>query len=162
MRNVRPLRQSQAEPHQARPRAAPRFSLRDEQDVMRDALHDAINIEPVESEEELLFRRPGIQHNTFRKLRKGQLTVESDLDLHGLTAREARLEIARFLHRAGTLGERCVRIIHGKGNRSADHGPVLKNKVNVWLRQRDDVLAFASTHPKDGGTGAVYVLIRRQ
>jgi DNA-nicking Smr family endonuclease len=56
----------------------------------------------------------------------------------------------------------CIRIIHGKGKRSRNNkGPVIKTKVNHWLRQRDDVLAFCSARPIDGGTGAIYVLLRR-
>jgi DNA-nicking Smr family endonuclease len=54
----------------------------------------------------------------------------------------------------------CVRIIHGKGLRSRHKGPVIKTKVNTWLRQRDDILAFCSARPVDGGTGAIYVLLR--
>ena len=158
MNDVRPLRQSRAEPHLTRPQAVPRFSLQTEQ----EALQDCAEIEPVESGEELLFCRPGIRRGVFRKLRRGQFIVESELDLHGLTVRQAQTEVAYFLNEACASGERCVRIIHGKGNRSAHHGPVLKNRVNVWLRHRDDVLAFASAQPKDGGAGAVHVLLRRQ
>ena len=159
--DVRPLRQSHAEPHAARPRAEPRFSLRTEQAVLDDASRDPAAIEPVASGDELLFCGPGVRRGVFRKLRRGQFIVESELDLHGLTVRQARTEVAHFLNQAGASGERCVRIIHGKGNRSAGHGPVLKNQVNVWLRQRDDVLAFASPPPKDGGSGAVHVLLRK-
>ena len=160
--DVRPLRQSHAEPHLSRPHAMPRFSFEAEQRVLRDALHDPLDTEAVEPDEALLFGRPGVPPNTLRKLRRGRFIIESDLDLHGFTARQARLEIVRFLDQACVQGERCVRIIHGKGNRSAHHGPVLKNKVNAWLRQWDEVLAFASAHPKDGGAGAVYVLLRRR
>ena len=72
------------------------------------------------------------------------------------------MALAAFLDRCGHRGARCVHIIHGKGHGSSNQGPVLKNKVNAWLRQREEVLAFCSAQPKDGGTGAVYVLLRRK
>ena len=73
----------------------------------------------------------------------------------------ARQSLSEFLRRRRLSGARCVRIIHGKGRGSAQGLPVLKNKVNYWLQQRDDVLAFCSARPVDGGTGAVYVLLKR-
>lgn len=158
---TRPLVFDGAEPHRSKPRAVPRFTRMAEEQVMHDALHDPIEPDQVESGDELLFCRPGIQHGTFRKLRKGQFVVEAELDLHGLFVKEARVVLLDFLNQARAQGARCVRIIHGKGLRSRHKGPVLKTKVNAWLRQRDEVLAFASAMPKDGGTGAVYVLLKR-
>jgi len=81
--------------------------------------------------------------------------------LHGLNIRQARAYLAEFLVTVYPLQGECVRIIHGKGNRSNHRGPVLKTKVNHWLRQHDRVQAFHSARPVDGGTGAVYVLLKR-
>ncbi|MDT8407876.1 MAG: Smr/MutS family protein, partial [Methylococcales bacterium] len=86
--------------------------------------------------------------------------LEAELDLHGLTAQQAQLTLQDFLRYALQRGKRCVRIVHGKGYRSPDAAPVLKNQVNSWLRQYAAVLAFTSAAPRDGGTGAVWVLLR--
>ena len=109
--------------------------------------------------DELSFLRPGVQHSKLRKMRKGLYTIRSELDLHGATSAEARRQLAAFLHECRLHGERCVRIIHGKGYNSPNHQPVLKGKLNLWLRQCDEVLAFCSAPASDGGTGATYVLL---
>jgi DNA-nicking Smr family endonuclease len=111
---------------------------------------------------ELLFARNGLQHSVLRKLRRGQFSVAAELDLHGLRVEEARQELGQFLLHCRLTHKQCVRIIHGKGNRSHRQQPVLKGKVNHWLRQRDEVLAFCSARPIDGGTGAIYVLLKRK
>jgi DNA-nicking Smr family endonuclease len=116
----------------------------------------------VESGEELLFSRPGIQKSVFKKLRTGKYTVEAELDLHGMFVNEARKLVSAFINDAQARGLRCVRIIHGKGLSSPNKMPVLKNKTNQWLQQMDAVLAFSSALPVDGGTGAVYVLLKRR
>ena len=96
----------------------------------------------------------------MRKLRRGQYAIEAQLDLHGNTVPEARERVSTFLRDMQTQGKRCVRIIHGKGKSSEGKLPVLKGKVNAWLQQWDQVLAFCSARPNDGGTGAIYVLLR--
>jgi DNA-nicking Smr family endonuclease len=110
--------------------------------------------------DELSYRGEGLQDAAFRRLRRGAYRIEAELDLHGLRADEAKLAIVRFLADSQDRGARCVRIIHGKGLRSKGEGPVLKQRVDAWLRQRQDVLAFVSTRREHGGTGAVYVLLR--
>jgi DNA-nicking Smr family endonuclease len=74
----------------------------------------------------------------------------------------ARQALIAFIKASQRDNMSCVRMIHGKGNRSRHKGPVLKHKVNHWLRQRQEVLAFCSARPMDGGTGAIYVLLRRR
>lgn len=162
MKDVRPLDYDGIEPLRKRPRPIPKQRLADEQQVLLDMMSDEFPVDEVENGEELLFLRDGVQQNLIRKMRRGQLSVEDGLDLHGYTVEEARAALADFLHRAQARDLRCVRIVHGKGHGSFQKKPVLKNKVNAWLRQRDEVLAFTSTPPHDGGTGAVYVLIRRR
>jgi DNA-nicking Smr family endonuclease len=117
--------------------------------------------EPVESAagDELSFVRPGVQHAQIRKLRKGHYAIRGELDMHGLTTAQARRQLVAFLHDSRMRGARCVRIIHGKGYNSPNRQPILKSKLNVWLRQCDEVLAFCSAPPGDGGTGAAYVLL---
>ena len=144
------------------PPSHPAKRIADEEQVLQDMLSDPDDPALVETGEELLFARPGLQHGIMRKLRRGQYAIGAELDLHGMTTAEARLALAAFLLHCRERDIRCVRVIHGKGNRSAQCRPVLKGKVNHWLRQRDEVLAFCSARPVDGGTGAVYVLLKRR
>jgi DNA-nicking Smr family endonuclease len=108
----------------------------------------------------LSFQRSGVRIQVMRRLKRGLIPTGDELDLHGLTQTAARDELADFIVRARDAGHRCVRVIHGKGYRSGARGPVLKTAVNLWLRRHADVLAFASARAIDGGTGAVYVLLR--
>jgi DNA-nicking Smr family endonuclease len=80
--------------------------------------------------------------------------------MHGMTAAIARQELVQFISACRDQHIRCVRVIHGKGYRSDGQAPILKNRINNWLRQHHDVLAFSSTPQKDGGSGAVYILLR--
>ena len=128
---------------------------------IRDRAEMLDTFEPMETEsgDELSFARPGVQRAQFRKMRKGQYAIRSELDLHGMTTAQARRQLVAFLHESRMRGERCVRIIHGKGYNSPDRRPVLKSRLNVWLQQCDEVLAFCSAPLRDGGTGAAYVLL---
>lgn len=114
----------------------------------------------VTSDGALSFHRPGVRPQVIRRLRRGLIPTEDELDLHGLAQSSARDRLAEFLVRSRDTGCRCVRIVHGKGYRSGARGPVLKTAVNLWLRRHMDVMAFVSARPIDGGTGAVYVLLR--
>jgi len=108
----------------------------------------------------LSFSRSGLQHNVLKKLRQGKNPVEQVLDLHGLTVVEARKELQAFLGECEAAGLRHIIIVHGKGFRSKGK-PVIKPMLNRWLRAVDNVLAFHSAQPKDGGNGAVYVLLKK-
>jgi DNA-nicking Smr family endonuclease len=108
----------------------------------------------------LSFHRAGVHIQVMRRLRRGLYPIEDELDLHGLNQSVARDRLADFIARSRDSGRRCVRIIHGKGSRSGARGPVLKTAVNLWLRRHMDVMAFISARAIDGGTGAVYVLLR--
>lgn len=114
----------------------------------------------VDSNESIAFSRPGIQHKILRKLRLGQYNIEAKLDLHGQTVEQAKHSLARFLVDCQQTGLRYVLIIHGKGRSNLK--PILKNKLNHWLREADPVLAFCSAVAKDGSRGALYVLLRRK
>ena len=113
-----------------------------------------------QQEERIEFRRSGLQLRAIKRLRQGYYPIEGHLDLHGRTARDARRELYRFLGISHQQGWQCVRIVHGKGISSPEGQPVLKNRMIDWLRERPDVNAFCSAPRSDGGTGAVYVLIR--
>jgi len=158
---VRPLTHDRVEQPAPRPAPVPRKRQEDEAQVRVDMLSDCFHPAELETGEELLFARPGMQHRILRKLRRGQYRLQAELDLHGMTVPVARDALSQFLARCRQLDFRCVRIVHGKGNGSRNRGPVLKSMVDRWLRQRDEVLAFASALPADGGTGAVYVLLRK-
>jgi len=108
----------------------------------------------------LSFHRAGVRVQVMRRLRRGLYPTEDELDLHGLTQTAARDSVADFIARSRDAGRRCVRVIHGKGYRSAARGAVLKIAVDLWLRRHTDVMAFTSARAIDGGTGAVYVLLR--
>ncbi len=161
MAEVRPLKQDRITPYRARQKPIPRQTLQDQKDVLASLLSDEYDPAELETGEELLFTRPGLQHSVMRKFRRGHFAIEAELDLHGRVVAEARELVNAFLREARASGLRCVRIIHGKGLSSAGKLPVLKGKVNAWLRQKDEVLAFCSARPVHGGTGAVYVLLKR-
>ena len=158
---IRPVKQDRIPPHREKRRPIPEQSRRDAAAVMDSLLSDEYDPGDVETGEELLYVRPGLQHAVIRKLRRGQYAIEAELDLHGFIVPQARAALDKFLRDARALGKRCVRIIHGKGRRSEGKLPVLKGKVNVWLRQKNEVMAFCTAIPRDGGAGAVYVLLRR-
>ncbi len=111
--------------------------------------------------EELSFLRDGYSPKLLRQLKRGQFSVQDELDLHQMNAAAAQAGIIDFLAQARRSGTRCVRIIHGKGLRSKAAGPVLKALTDRMLRRRDDIIAFASARPALGGTGAVVVLLKR-
>ena len=158
---VEPLRCDRIEPVRCHPAPIPRFTEADERQVLADAMSNWFEPADMDTGEELYYRQEGVQQAVLRKLRRGQFQVGAALDLHGMTVTTAREALGEFLHRARRDSLGCVRIIHGKGNGSRHRGPVLKPKINHWLRQRDEVLAFCSARPMDGGTGAIYVLLRR-
>lgn len=106
------------------------------------------------------FVAPGIQKRVLQRLRSGKFGVDAELDLHGLTVDEAKRRLAGFLGTCIADGCRCLHLIHGKGYRSEGDYPILKNRTNLWLRQHPDVLAFCTAKPTEGGTGAIYVLLR--
>ncbi|UOG93240.1 MAG: Smr/MutS family endonuclease [Candidatus Thiothrix sulfatifontis] len=162
MHDVKPLRvKHHALHHSAKPPAIPMKTLEDERQVLRDMLSDAYDPIEIQPGDMLSYYIPGLQNRIVRKLRSGHYRIASELDLHGLSARDAKLQLLQFLHDAHPGQGECVRIIHGKGNRSTYKGPVIKTKINNWLRQHERILAFHSARPVDGGTGAIYVLLRR-
>lgn len=114
----------------------------------------------VETGDFLSFSRPGVQRRLLADLERGAIEVALEVDLHGLGVDLARHTLAEFLTECGRRRVRCARIIHGKGIRSSGRQPILKQKVNYWLRLHEEVLAFCSATRRDGGTGAVYVLLR--
>jgi DNA-nicking Smr family endonuclease len=154
----RPGERAHLPPVQAAP--IPVQQQRDDQAVMREALSDEFDVESLlDTDEALSFRRPGLGPDVVRKLRRGGWALQGQLDLHGLRREEAREHLARFIRDAHRAGWRCVRIVHGKGLGSPGKSPVLKGKVQSWLIQKQEVLAFVQARPAQGGAGALVVLL---
>mgnify|MGYP006276743167 CR=1 FL=1 len=148
-------------PDRPRPAPRPRQREQDEREVLEQSLSDEIDIERfLDTDETLSWRREGIGADVVRRLRRGEWTVRSQIDLHGLRVDEARAALVEFLTDAVRSEWRCLRIIHGKGLGSPSREPVLKDKVKKWLAQRAEVLAFCQARPNDGGSGALIVLLQ--
>lgn len=141
--------------------AVARQRERDALDVMLRLREDPHSDTDVQPGDPVFYAQHSVPRAVARRLKRGQYRIDAELDLHGLRLEEARQATLQFIQdcRRHDLG--CVRIIHGKGWRSGNDGPVLKPNVNHWLRHIADVLAFCSATPADGGTGAVYVLLKR-
>jgi DNA-nicking Smr family endonuclease len=161
---IKPLPSSGKVLNQApRPLPIARQHLADEQAALQESLSDEFSVETLlDTDEALSFSRNGIGPDTLRKLRRGHWVIQSQLDLHGLRTDEAREALSQFLRNAHKCGQRCVRIIHGKGLGSVNKEPVLKNKVRNWLVQKNEVIAFCQARAADGGAGALIVLLKAQ
>jgi len=151
-RRVRPVHK----PPPPRPRLQPDPAL----PAHYDSFSDAYDPGGVSAEEALFFARPGLQQRQLQRFRRGQLSCAAELDMHGMTTAIARSELMAFITHCRERRIRCARIIHGKGYGSGGAAPVLKNRLNSWLRQHHDVLAFSSAQARHGGSGALYVLLR--
>ena len=138
----------------------PRQRALDDQAVLRESLSDEFDASTLlHVDEHLSFRRPGIGPDVTAKLRRGHWAVQGQIDLHGLRVDEARETLATFVREAVRAGQRCVRVVHGKGLGSPGRAPVLKAKVHGWLIQKQEVLAFVQAKPLEGGAGALLVLL---
>jgi DNA-nicking Smr family endonuclease len=135
----------------------------DEQRVLQEAISDEFDATTLlDIDDALSFRRPGIGTDVTRKLRKGGWSIQGEIDLHGLRREEAREALAGFVRDAHRRGWRCVRVVHGKGLGSPGKMPVLKGKVQSWLIQKNEVLAFVQARGDEGGAGALVVLLKPQ
>ena len=143
-----------------RPSTRPLQQDLDNEAVMHESMSDDFDISTLlDADDQLSFRRPGIGTDITRKLRKGEWSIQGQIDLHGLRSDEARNAMGQFIRDAKRMGWRCVRVVHGKGLGSPGKEPVLKSKVQRWLVQKKEVLAFVQAKPSDGGGGALLVLM---
>ena len=146
-------------------RRHPRRRARRE-DATEAVLGESLSMSPfehlLETGEELNYCGPKLSRQAFRRLRRGEYAVQDEIDLHGMSVARAQEMLTEFIAECLRRHLYCVRVVHGKGMRSGPRGPVLKQEVNRWLRQWDSVLGFASAPPRDGGTGAVYLLLSRR
>jgi DNA-nicking Smr family endonuclease len=159
---VQPL----AEPSRAplptqKPKPIPRQSQADEKAALAEAISDEFDTSTLlDTDEHLSYRAAGIGPDVTRKLRRGDWTIQGQLDLHGLRTEEARERLGEFIREARKQGLRCVRVVHGKGLGSPGKTPVLKGRVQGWLAQKKEVLAFVQARPAEGGAGALVVLLQ--
>ncbi|MFJ2981066.1 MULTISPECIES: Smr/MutS family protein [unclassified Pseudomonas] len=166
VRGVKPIKHDRAEvgkPKADRKQLAglrQAATVRSDQALVIDGLSDQFVID-VGAEDELMWRRDGVQESQIRKLKVGQIAFEGSLDLHGMSVEKARETLWAFIAEATKLEVRCVRVTHGKAARIDGKRPMIKSHVNTWLRQHAQVLGFTSCQARHGGTGAVYVMLKR-
>lgn len=133
----------------------------DERRVLQEAISDEFDAATLlDIDDALSFRRPGVGTDVTRKLRKGEWSIQGEIDLHGLRREDAREALAGFIRDAHRRGWRCVRVVHGKGLGSPGKAPVLKGKVQGWLVQKNEVMAFVQARGDEGGAGALVVLLK--
>ena len=144
-----------------KPMADSKMFRRDEAEALLDSRSVTATEAYLNSADELTYRRPEMPEKWFKQLKRGQISIQDELDLHHCRAADAEVFLKQFLNQAREEQHYCVRVIHGKGLRS-ESAPVLKAIVDRVLRHRGDVLAFNSAPPAQGGTGAVLVLLARQ
>lgn len=133
----------------------------DDQRVLVEAISDEFDAGTLlDVDDALSFRRPGIGIDVTRKLRRGEWSLQREIDLHGLRREDAREALANFIRDAYRQGIRCVRVVHGKGLGSPGKTPVLKGRVQSWLAQKSEVLAFVQARGDEGGAGALVVLLK--
>jgi DNA-nicking Smr family endonuclease len=130
---------------------------------LHSIVDDAARFEVSDDGKRVEGRRVDAAPDLVRSLRRGMLPIDGRLDLHGLTAEQAQAKLVEFLGTMRARNERCVLVIHGKGERVPGSG-VLRGEIAAWLSQgkaREHVMAFATARDDDGGEGAVYVALRR-
>jgi DNA-nicking Smr family endonuclease len=133
----------------------------DDANVLRESLSDDFDVSTLlDTDDELSYRSQGIGTDVTKKLRKGHWSLQGEIDLHGLRSDEAREALGQFIRDATKRGWRCVRVVHGKGLGSPGKTPVLKSKVQRWLVQKTEVLAFVQAKGSEGGAGALVVLLK--
>ncbi|MBN2360405.1 MAG: Smr/MutS family protein [Deltaproteobacteria bacterium] len=167
MAGVQPLRPDLRRPPQPPP-AEPRPAAMDDDAAALLELGELVaghgSFDIVDRDEHIEGSAVGLDPRILRRLRQGEYSIASHLDLHGLTRDEARARLERFVGDARRRGQRCVLVVHGRGLHSKDQRPVLKEALVAWFGRaslRKQILAFCSARPYDGGTGALYVLLRR-
>lgn len=131
---------------------------------LREMLRGEVEFELTYSEEFTQAQVKGLDPRTVQQLRSGHFSWEAHLDLHGLNAEQAQFRVLEFVRDQYNLGRRCVLLVTGRGLNSPGGSPVLREAARAWLTQdplRRVVLAFATALPRDGGTGALYVLLRK-
>lgn len=157
---VRPVRSDRHHERPPPPRPVPHRRQSDEAQVLEELANAPIDFSSAETGEEISFLRPGLQRRVLTRLRRGHWRIQDEIDLHSMNLEAARNSIRDFLEHAARERFTCIKIIHGKGLRSGPGGPQLKRLAASLLSRHSRVAAFASAPPHDGGTGAVYILLK--
>ncbi|MCQ8896060.1 Smr/MutS family protein [Limnobacter humi] len=162
VQDVTPLPNSNRKVHDPnKPPPIARQRELDDAHVLQESISDDMDVERfLETDDKLSYRRNGIGLEALKRLRSGKWVIQAQIDLHGYRTEEAREAVGEFLRTCVKHDVRCVRIIHGKGLGSVGKEPVLKDKVKRWLVQKDEVLAFCQAPPRDGGAGALLVILK--
>ena len=159
--DVKSVANDKAPDSAAKPTARVSSARQDDRSVMETLLSELSEADLLETGEHLSYTAPGVQKAVLRKLKSGKYAVQAEIDLHGMTLAIAKDELGAFLSECQQRRLLCVCVIHGKGRKQADKAPRMKPAVNQWLQNNKRVLAFCSARANDGGTGAVYVLLKR-
>lgn len=161
MSDAKPLKVEQRIPAPTKkPKPKARFARADEHAALEASLDVDIDDLEESSGETLRFQRATVGRTTMRMLTRGSYAIQAEIDLHGMTLAEAKPHLEKFVYRCARNNKLSIRIVHGKGLGSGERGPVIKKGVDRWLRKWDAVLAFVSARQVDGGTGAIYVLLK--
>lgn len=113
-------------------------------------------------------KAPGIDRRTALRIKRGKQQIDGRIDLHGMRQDEAHRALNAFINGAYKRGDRCVLVITGKGSRSGDgerEAGVLRRMTPRWLTDgsnKEKVLAYSPAQPQHGGSGALYVMLRRR
>lgn len=105
---------------------------------------------------------PGVDKRTAQRFKRGRMDIDGTIDLHGMTQEAAHIALHRFVESGAATGKRCLLVITGKGTRGEG---VLRGAVPRWLndeRLRRHILSYSHAQPQHGGTGALYVLLKRR
>jgi len=156
LKGIKPLRQDKIDPRAGKPRAAPRLRPRLSNESHR-VTHGVISVGQPVSES---WFNHGLQNKRIRAIRSGQLAIDISCDLHGYTREHAERELRDVLDAALKRQARLLLIIHGKGYNSPQTA-VIKPLVLQWLSAQPAVLAWCPATPRDGGSGATYVYLKR-
>ena len=170
MADVKPLQEDKRKTVSGRgPNARPSHPPPDDQREglthLRGIVEGSLDVDITFTDEYMEGSVKGFSRKLMKRLKRGEIPVQDHVDLHGLTRQEAEIQVRAFLLRSFKGGLRCVLIVHGRGLNSPDSFPVLKEGLPIWLNRgstRKIVLAFATARPYDGGTGAIYVLLRKR
>jgi len=133
-------------------------------DELRALVTGEVPFDIADTDEFIEGHARGLDPRVVRKLRRGEFAIQDHVDLHGMLKDEAKTELESFLSKSRQQRKRCVLVVHGRGLHSKDQVPVLKEALKRWMhtaRFARHVLAFSSSRPHDGGTGAIYVLLKK-
>lgn len=158
--SVRKMPQDRVTPYRPKVKPVPTQRLVDDENVMRELLAADDESTSLESGDELTYLKSGYPPKLLKRLRRGEFSIQDELDLHGYFAQEAKPAVHAFINEAAASDVSAIRIIHGKGLHSKHKKPVLKNLILGWLRKNQYVIAVCSTPANDGSTGAIYVLLK--